>query len=61
MLTGVFSSQLAWALASKGAWWRPLTLPLVMFSAGYFLGSLVQRQKIAVLRLRLQKAQGRIV
>jgi hypothetical protein len=61
VLTSLFSTQLAWALAMEGVWWRPLSLPLVIFSAGYVLGSLVQRQKIAVLRLRRRKAQGRAV
>jgi len=58
VLTGLFSSQVAWALVSEGRWWRPLTVPLVIFCIGYFAGSLVQRQKIAIVRLRQNRAPG---
>lgn len=52
ILTGLFSFQIAWAVASPGRWWGPFTAPLVIFSIGYFAGSLVQREKIAIARLR---------
>ena len=52
MMTGLFSMQLAWAAASRGAWWRPLAFLVFFFSVAYFVGSVVQRQKIAILVLR---------
>lgn len=51
-LTTLFSAQLAIAAASERAWWRPLALLLVLPSIAYFAGSLVQRQKVAILRSR---------
>lgn len=51
-LTTLFSAQLAIAAASERAWWRPLALLLVLPSIAYFAGSLVQRQKIAILDAR---------
>jgi hypothetical protein len=56
ILTGLFSTQIAWGLAYETRWWAPLTVPLVIFNVGYFIGSVVQRQKIVIVRLR----QGRI-
>lgn len=58
LLTGLFSTQIAWALVSEGSWWRPLAVPLVVFCIGYFAGSLVQRQKIAIVRLRQGREHG---
>jgi hypothetical protein len=52
VLTALFSTQLAIAAASEGAWWRPLAALLVLPSVAYFVGSLVQRQKVAVLHSR---------
>ena len=56
LLTGLFCSQIAWALLSGGSWWRPLTVPLAVFCIGYFAGSLVQRQKIAIAYARQSQA-----
>jgi hypothetical protein len=55
-LTGLFCSQIAWAVLSEGRWWRPFTIPLAIFCIGYFAGSLVQRQKIAIVRARRNRA-----
>lgn len=55
LLTGLFVTQIAWGLVSEGAWWRPLTVPLVIPCIGYFAGSLVQRQKMAIVYLRQQR------
>lgn len=52
VLTSLFSSQLAIAVGAVGAWWRPLAALLVLPSVAYFVGSLVQRQKLAVLHSR---------
>lgn len=52
VLTALFSTQLAIAAASPGAWWRPLAALLVLPSVAYFVGSLVQRQKVAILHSR---------
>ena len=52
VLTSLFSTQLAIAAASPGAWWRPLAALLVLPSVAYFVGSLVQRQKVAILHSR---------
>lgn len=58
ILTGLFCFQIGWAVASPGRWWRPLTTPLVVFCIGYFAGSLVQRQKVAIVRLREDRVSG---
>ena len=52
VLTALFSTQLAIAAASVGASWRPLAALLVLPSGAYFVGSLVQRQKAAILHSR---------
>jgi hypothetical protein len=52
VLTGLFAFQLAVGAARPEAWWRPLAVLLVAPSAAYFLGSLVQRHKIAIVRTR---------
>jgi hypothetical protein len=52
VLSALFSTQLAIAAASEGAWWRPLAGLLVLPSVAYFVGSLVQRQKLAILHSR---------
>jgi hypothetical protein len=52
VLTALFSTQLAIAAASPGAWWRPLAALMVLPSLAYFVGSLVQRQKVAILHSR---------
>ena len=52
LLTALFCWQLAVAAMLESAWWRPLALVLVVPCAAYLAGSLVQRQKIAVTRLR---------
>jgi hypothetical protein len=55
MMTGLFCMQLAWGAASRGSWWRPLTFFVFVFSVAYFVGSVVQRQKIAILVLRRRR------
>lgn len=50
--TGFFSLQLGVATASNGTWWQPLAVLLIVPCVAYFVGSLVQRQKVLVLRLR---------
>jgi len=50
VLTGLFASQLLAAAHSEGRWWRPLAAPLIVPCIAYFAGSLVQRQKLALLR-----------
>jgi hypothetical protein len=52
VLTALFSFQLAIAAGSEGAWWRPLAALLILSSVAYFVGSLVQRQKVAILHSR---------
>ena len=52
VLTALFSTQLAIAAASPSTWWRPLAVLLVVPSVAYFVGSLVQRQKVAILHSR---------
>lgn len=52
VLTVVFSTQLARAAASPQLWWRPLAPLFMLPSVAYFAGSIVQRQKLAVLHLR---------
>ena len=52
LLTALFCMQLAMAVASKESRWWPFTLPLFVFSLAYFVGSVVQRQKIAITILR---------
>jgi len=52
VLTGLFAVQLGIALGSVGAWWRPFAAVLVVPCLAYFLGSVVQRQKIAVIQMR---------
>ena len=59
VLTALFSTQLAIAAASKGAWWRPLAALLVLPCVAYFVGSLVQRQKVAILHSRSVRARRR--
>ncbi|GEM_PF-3311321 len=56
MMTGLFCMQLAWAVLSSGVWWRPLVFFVFVFSLGYFVGSVVQRQKIAILVLRRRRS-----
>jgi hypothetical protein len=51
-LTFVFFTQLGIAAGSAGSWWRPLAPVLVIPCIVYFAGSIVQRQKIAIVRLR---------
>ncbi len=51
VMTGLFAGQLAVSISAHGRWWRPLALPLVVPCLAYFAGSLVQRQKIAVLAI----------
>ena len=58
-MTGLFCTQLAWAVASEGSWWRVLTPSLAVFSIAYLAGSLVQRQKIAIARLRHHSGMSR--
>jgi hypothetical protein len=55
LLTVLFCMQLAMAVVVKDSWWRPLTLPLFIFSLAYFVGSVVQRQKIAITILRKKR------
>ncbi len=57
VLTVLFSTQLAIAAASVGAWWRPLAALLFLPSVAYFVGSLVQRQKVAILHSRGLRAR----
>jgi len=52
VLTVVFFTQIASALVSEGSWWRPLAVILVIPCLAYFVGSLVQRQKIAIIETR---------
>jgi uncharacterized membrane protein YbaN (DUF454 family) len=57
VLTTLFSTQLAIAAGSEAAWWRPLAALLVVPSVAYFIGSLVQRQKVAILHSRRVRAR----
>lgn len=50
--TGFFSLQLGVARVSNGTWWQPLAVLLIVPCAAYFVGSLIQRKKVVVLRLR---------
>lgn len=59
LLTGLFTSQIAWAWAAQGSWWRPLAVPLVIFCIAYLAGSLVQRQKIAIVQQRRRRSARR--
>ena len=58
VLTALFSFQLGVAAAAKDAWWRPLALLLVVPCVAYMLGSLVQRQKVAIIGLRTGRRPG---
>ncbi len=58
-LTFLFFTQLGIAAGSAGSWWRPLAPVLVIPCVAYFAGSIVQRQKIAVVRLREQSLYSR--
>ena len=60
VLTTLFSTQLAIAAASEHAWWRPLAALLVLPSAAYFVGSLVQRQKVAILHSRSARVRRNV-
>lgn len=57
-LTSLFAAQLAMAAGSRETWWRPLVALLVLPSVGYFVGSLVQRQKIAILHAHDVRARA---
>ena len=59
VLTALFSFQLGVASASTEAWWRPLPLLLLVPCVAYMLGSLVQRQKIAIIGVRIRDAAAR--
>ncbi len=52
VMTALFTSQLAIAAGSPRAWWRPGALILIVPCLAYLLGSVVQRQKIAIIRSR---------
>jgi hypothetical protein len=52
ILTFLFFGLLARALWAGSEWWSALAGLLIVPSLAYFVGSLVQRQKIAILHLR---------
>jgi hypothetical protein len=52
LLTFLFLGLLARALWSGSEWWSALAGLLIVPSLAYFVGSLVQRQKIAIMHLR---------
>ena len=52
LLTFLFFGLLARALWAGSEWWSALAGLLIVPSLAYFVGSLVQRQKIAILHLR---------
>jgi len=58
VLTTVFFTQIASAIVSEGSWWRPLAVILIIPCLAYFAGSMVQRQKIAIIQLRRLSPHG---
>ena len=58
-LTGLFSVELAVAAGTPHAWWRPLALLLLLPCIAYMLGSVVQRQKIAIIQARDRRSRYR--
>jgi hypothetical protein len=49
ILTAVFIILIALPLVSVETWWRPAAPFLMIPGCAYFIGSLVQRQKIAII------------
>jgi hypothetical protein len=55
ILTGLFCGLIGRAISADAWWLRVPAVLLVIPSIAYFLGSLVQRQKIAILQLRMRQ------
>jgi hypothetical protein len=51
-LTLLGASQAAYAACTPNSWWRPLAAIWIVPGTAYFLGSIVQRQKLAILKFR---------
>ncbi len=58
VMSALFTAQLGIAVGSHGAWWRPLALLLVVPCVAYVVGSVVQRQKIAIICARERAGRG---
>jgi len=54
-LNVLFVMLMVRALVAPVAWWRALAGPLVIPCLAWFVGSLVQRQLIAIVQLRLRR------
>jgi hypothetical protein len=55
ILTGLFCGLIGRAISADAWWLRVPAALLVIPAIAYFLGSLVQRQKIAILHLRMRQ------
>jgi len=59
--SALFSFQIAAALLLPGRWWQPLAPLLAVPCIAYLAGSVVQRQKLAIVELRWRRAARRSV
>jgi hypothetical protein len=59
ILTALFFGLIARAALDESCWWRPLAVVMAIPAVAYFLGSLMQRQKIAIIELRQGRPDGK--
>jgi hypothetical protein len=59
ILTAVFVGLIARAALDESCWWRPIAILMTIPAVAYFLGSLMQRQKIAIIELRTRRSDGK--